>query len=355
VPSVTSLDEITAQRLTAQLLAGPPVGDAVTVVERLLAVQAQDQRGARLAIRARSAGLTSADVDRALTDERTLVITWLNRGTLHLVRSEDYPWLQALTTPPIVSGNARRLGQEGVSGSAAERGVELIERSLAADGPLTRSQLRERLDSAGVPTKGQAFVHLLLLTCLRGLAVRGPIVGGDQAYVLVRDWLGEPRPVDRERALGELAPRFLAGHGPASDRDLAKWAGLPLRDARAALRAVASRLDVRPDGLVDLIGAPAAAPLPPPRLLGAFDPVLHGWVSREPLLQPHQPVITVNGLFRPFALVAGRAAGLWTIRGGEVVLEPFAPLAPKDAAALRLDADDVARFLAGSRETRREG
>lgn len=53
----------------------------------------------RLAVRARTAGLGGADVDRALTDERSLV-TWVNRGTLHLARSEDYPWLHALTTPP---------------------------------------------------------------------------------------------------------------------------------------------------------------------------------------------------------------------------------------------------------------
>jgi hypothetical protein len=31
---------------------------------------------------ARTAGLTAVDVDRALTDERSLAVTWLNRGTL---------------------------------------------------------------------------------------------------------------------------------------------------------------------------------------------------------------------------------------------------------------------------------
>jgi hypothetical protein len=96
-----------AERLTAQLLAGPPAGDPVEVVRRLLAVQGQDPRGARLAIRARSAGLRAADVDRALSDDRSLLITWLNRGTLHLVTSEDYPWLHALTTPPLFTANAR--------------------------------------------------------------------------------------------------------------------------------------------------------------------------------------------------------------------------------------------------------
>src|SRR5207237_4824245 len=120
-----------AARLTAQLLAGPPARDPVAVAERLLAIQAQDGRGARLAVRARTTGLSVADVDRALTERRSLLVTWLNRGTLHLVRSEDYPWLHALTTPRLLAGNARRLEQEGVTPADAERGVRTIERSLA--------------------------------------------------------------------------------------------------------------------------------------------------------------------------------------------------------------------------------
>jgi len=52
---------ITQERVAAQLLSGKPARDAVTVTRRLLAVQGQDQRGARLAIRARSEGLTAAD------------------------------------------------------------------------------------------------------------------------------------------------------------------------------------------------------------------------------------------------------------------------------------------------------
>lgn len=334
-----------AERLTAQLLTGPPAGDPVSVAERLLAVQGQDARGARLAIRARTTGLTAADVDRALTAERSLLITWLNRGTLHLVRSEDYPWLQALTTPPLFAANARRLAQSGVTGNIAERGVALIERSLAEEGPLTRTQLRERIAAAGVPTEGQALVHLLMLACLRGLAVRGPMIGREHAYVLVRDWLGETAPVERDRGLAELARRYLAGHGPAADRDLARWAGLPLRDARAGLAAIASELDERGDGLVDLAGRPAAVELPPPLLLGSYDPVLLGWTSRGELLGAHEAAVIGNGLFRPFALVRGRAVATWRIRAGEVVLEPFGDLARRDAAGLEADAQDVVRYL----------
>ncbi|MDX6601518.1 MAG: hypothetical protein QOF13_720, partial [Solirubrobacterales bacterium] len=75
-----------AERLTAQGLSGPRLKGPVAVAERLLAVQGQDPRGARLAVRARTEGLAASDVDRALSEERSLLITWLNRGTLHLVR-----------------------------------------------------------------------------------------------------------------------------------------------------------------------------------------------------------------------------------------------------------------------------
>ena len=251
-----------AQRLSAQLLAGPPAKDPVAVARRLLAVQAQDARGVRLAIRSRTTGVDVADFDRALTDDRSLVITWLNPGTLHLVRREDYFWLHALTTPPLFTAAATRLGQEGVSPGGAERGVQVIQRSLAEHGPMTRAQLGERLAAAGVRTEGQALIHLLALASHRGLVVRGPMVGAQHAYVLVHDWLGPPEPVDRDRALMELARRYLAGHAPADARDLARWAGLPLRDARAGLRAIASELRERDDGLLELVGADGEHGLP---------------------------------------------------------------------------------------------
>jgi hypothetical protein len=343
---VTSSRSRIAERIAAQGLSGDPATDPVAVAERLLAVQGQDPRGARLAIRARTAGLTAADIDRALTEERSLLITWLNRGTLHLVRSEDYPWLHALTTPPLLTSSARRLRQEGVPADAAERGVETIERSLVEEGPLTRAQLRERLDSAGVRTQGQALVHLLFLTTLRGIVIRGPVAGKEHAYALVRDWLGPQQQVDREVALAELARRYLVGHGPADDRDLARWAGLPLRDARAGLTAIASELVERDDGLVDLAKRPPTEPLPPPRLLGAFDPLLLGWTSREEVVGPHKMLVTMNGIFRPFALVDGRAVATWRFAGGKVTIEHLGKVTRKAAAALEADAREVEEFMA---------
>ncbi len=332
-------------RLAAQLLSGPGVRDPLEVVERILAVQAQDARGARLAIRARSRGLTAADVDRALTLDRSLVITWANRGTLHLIRREDYPWLHALTAPRMAAGNTRRLRQEGVSEHAAERGVRTIVHALEREGPLTRQELRERLEAAGVPTQGQAIVHLFALASLRGLIVRGPMTGSRQAFALTAEWLGPLPGVDEEVALAELARRFLAGHGPATDRDLARWSGLPLGRARAGLRRIGSELDEGPQGLVELAAGKRRAPLPGPKLLGAFDPVLMGWTSRDAILGSASHIVTTNGVFRPFALVRGQAAGTWTYPRAEVRLDPLRDLTEIERRALDREARDVRRFL----------
>jgi hypothetical protein len=76
------------------------------VAWRLLALLARDPRGARLAARARTTGVVAADVDRVLTQGRSLVVSWLNRGTLR----RNAPILAAGCA---VSGYRRRARRPG--------------------------------------------------------------------------------------------------------------------------------------------------------------------------------------------------------------------------------------------------
>lgn len=335
-------DLLLRHRLTNQLLAGDRMTTPEAVVERLLAVQGQDFRGFRLAVRARASGLHSIDVHRAL-DERTLVVTWLNRGTLHLVRAADYAWLHALLAPPLLTIARRRLEQEGLAVPVADQAVQILCSALREHGPLVRAQVRELLTQQDIAAAGQALVFVLYLAAQQGLIVRGPVVGAEQAYVLVADWLGPQPRVDREQALARLARRYLAGHGPARDTDLAYWTGLPLRDARAGLAAL--QLDPYGDGLVDLPGREPPARLPRPVLLGSFDPVLHGWASRDLVAGDAEGVVTTNGIFRPSLLVHGRVAGIWAMPGGTVEMTPLAELSDATEAALQRDARRVEKFL----------
>jgi hypothetical protein len=348
--------ELRRRRAAAQLLTG---GDEPTTpgaahtaaaphsaVAHLLAVQAQDLRAARLALRARGAAASARDVDVALTDDRSLVVAWLIRGTLHLVAREDYRWLLALTADQNAATIRRRLTQLGVTDDAADRAVAVIERALASDGPLHRAQLAERLRAAGLPAEGQAVPHLLALAAGRGTIVLGPVRDGRQAFALTHDWLGAPgRAPDRDPALAELARRYLRGHGPASAADLAAWSGLGLRDARAGLTAIA--IELAPAGeLVDLAARPAPPARLPPRLLGTFDPYLLGWKDRTFAVDPEHAhrVHPGGGIVRATAIDRGRAVGTWTMPGGRVALELFASLPAAAASALRHDADAVERF-----------
>jgi hypothetical protein len=331
--------QLRASRAAAQLLHRPRRLAAVGVVEHLLAVQAQDLRAARLALRARTEALTAADIDAALTDERSLVVAWLGRGTLHLVAAEDYAWLLSLTAPTRFGNSRRRLAQEGVPPEDAERAVEVIEQALAEEGPLTRAELAERIARRGIRTEGQATPHLLMLAALRGISVLGPVRhDGKQAFALTRDWLGsEPVEPDRDTALAELARRYLTGHGPATAADLATWIGLPLREARRGLEAIAGELVELEDNLVDLKAREPAPATIPPRLLPAFDPYLLGWKDRT-FAVPAEYAKRVHpggGMIRATATVDGRVVGTWNAGGVEL----FEPVEPADAEALRAEAE----------------
>jgi hypothetical protein len=363
-----SMDErqLLVRRSAAQLLDGRISGGPEDGARALLAVQAQDKSAWRLALRARVAGITAADVDGALTEKRSLVVSWLNRGTLHLVSSEDYPWLWALSAPTQRVAIRSRLAREGFSRDEADRGVALIERSLMEEGPLSRGRLRERLKEKGIRTEGQATVHLLFAAANRGLAVQGPVAGGEHLFVHPREWLsaaGQPTSLAGERrdlALAELARRYLRGHGPATERDLARWSGLSLRDAHVGLRGMATELVELEGDLLDLADRrPSAFQLEsrwaretlPPRLLPGFDPCLLGWRERGPFVRPGDEAAVIppgGGIFRAVATVDGVTAATWGMRrqGDRVAVRmvAFRPLDSEAAAALQAEAEDVARF-----------
>jgi hypothetical protein len=289
---------------------------AADAVRRLLAVQAQDLRAAKLALRPRTDGLTAADVDAAL-DGAEVVVSWLCRGTLHMVHRDDYAWMHSLTAPPIVTMNRRRLEQEGVTNP--ERAVKVVLKALAADGPLLRRELAERVASAHIQAKGQAMIHILLKASLEGHVVRGPIRGRDQTFVLTRDWIGELPSVDRGKALVELGRRYRAAHTPSDAADLARWTGIRLGDAKTALR------DVR--------DAASHTGRIPPRLLGPFDPYIMGWKDRSFAVPPEheKTLLPGGGMFRAVAIDDGVVVGDWEAVKGD----------PRFAA----ERADVERFL----------
>ncbi|WP_344727701.1 winged helix DNA-binding domain-containing protein [Pseudonocardia yunnanensis] len=312
----------------------------------MVAVQAQDWRSARLALRARSDGLTTDALDAAAADG-SLVVSWLLRGTLHLVRAEDHGWLLGFTARAGMVQSRRRLAEEGVTEPQVDTALRVIT-SGPADGARSRQELTDQLAAAGVPVAGQAVYHCLRLAALHGRAVLVP--GAEAGSLLVRAIYPPAAPTDRDAAVVELARRYLRGHGPATAADLAAWSGLPLRDARAGLRGLGAALVECADGLVDLACRDAAGgdvPGVPPRLLPPFDPFLLGWADRSFAVPEHlrSRVHPGGGMLRAIATVDGAVVGTWTLRRRDGRPEVALDVAePAHVAALALDVADVLRF-----------
>jgi hypothetical protein len=354
-----SEEQVRRMRLRSQRLTGERPGDVAQVVRSVVGLQAQETRASRLAVRPRSTGLDAAAVRRACDLECSVVRTWAMRGTLHMVAAEDVGWLVGMLGPRFVAADRRRRLQLGLDDDLCARALPAIRELLAADGPLPRAELVDRLAGEGVAIDpaGQAPAHLVAYAAMQGLVCRGPDLEGDEpSYVLLDDWVGARPALAPDAALAELARRYLDGHGPASPRDLAAWAGIPLGRARHGFRLVAGELRE-----LDAAGEPAwvladAPDLPEAgepclRLLPHFDAWLLGWRGRERILDPRfaRRVQAGGGWIHPTVVVDGRVAGTWRLRrAGDlltVAVAPFRRLAPELLPGLRAETADVGRFL----------
>lgn len=335
-------------RLLAQRLAGPPCETPTEVVRWLTAAQGQDLPGALTSIALRTTERSITQVQEAF-DRGEIVRTWPMRGTLHVIAAEDIHWMLELMTPRPLAAAARRRTQLGLSDADLSRAEELVREEIARRGAMLRAEVVEVWERAGLPTGGGRGYHLLAHLAQTAVLCLGPWRGGDQAFVLVDEWVPAPRGLEREQALGEITRRYLASHGPATVKDLARWTGLTMRDVRTGLALAAEHLttlDV--DGVEHHLDPHTLDLLQGYRkqarealLLPGFDELVLGYADRTatvPAEHSDRVVPGGNGMFRSTVVLDGRVVGVWrrrTRRGqDELVLEPFTDLRPTAVARI---------------------
>jgi hypothetical protein len=346
--------KLAALRAAAQLLHRPATAKHPADVARAICgAQAQDLAAGRLAFRARNPHLRAADVDRARTEERSLLRTWAMRGTMHLIATEDAAWLVPLFERAFADNSSRRLVQLGIDLHTQDRGLREVRKVLEADGPLTRSDLVERLSRKGIALDSSTRLHLFRLAIARGIACLGPDAGSQTCLVLARDWLAKRPAHRRDAALHELGRRYLRAFGPATEADFAGWAGLGLREIRSALAGIGDELiEVRlGDATAFRLRGSARRPRRTiVRLLPAWDTYLMGHRDRGFIAEAvrWRRIMPGGGILRPTIVVDGVAAGTWRLRRAgsalQVEAHPFAELDPPLAKAIAAEAVDVGRF-----------
>jgi hypothetical protein len=351
------LDRLPRLRAAAQLLHRPrAIRDPVELARAIAGAQAQDVYAGPLTFRSRNSRVTAADVTRARTEDRSLLRTWVMRMTIHLIPTDDAGWWLPLFEPEIEKWSRRRLEQLGMPARIQERALREVVRMLEQDGPLTRTEVGNRIRGIGIKLDNMTRGHIMGLAVSSGNACLGPDRKGGSCLVLRRDWLGEPPPFDRERALAELARRYLGGFGPATDRDFAYWSGLPLRDVRAGLEAISGELEEVRVGDKTMLAIRGKLPRLPPagkvRMLGNFDTYLLGWKDRGFSVPGHLAAAVKEGgggWIRPVIVRDGVVIGGWrsSRKGGriEITLDPPASKhSAETRKAVAEEVEDIARF-----------
>jgi len=336
------------ERLRSHRLSAPARTVADTA-RHMLATQAQEFWGGRWAVAQRTQGAPKlSDVDAAF-DRGEIVRSWTMRGTIHLIPAEDLPWVLSITADRQRRQAAAVHRAEGIDAPELDRAEAAVRAALGGANRLTRKELFEVLELAGVSTAKQRGYHLLVGLSLRGVVCQGPVVPREagptreQYLVLVDEWVrGPAMPAD---PLAEFFVRYIASHGPAGARDFSWWTGLPLGVSRAAAEAASDRLTMVADDPEPMY---VTAATPPRRLASAPDvvalpPFEEYYISYIDRTVPCAPEFltaigpAMNGMVRPILVARGEVVGVWTHslavgrHADDPIPELFAPGAATDS------------------------
>ena len=278
---------ITQQRLQNQHLLEPTPDSADNVVRWLGAMQSQDYAGAKWAIAQRCIGVSDRDLDLLFNDGRILR-THVMRPTWHFVTPQDIRWMLKLTSERVRRVSAYYYRKTELDERTFRRSNAAIAKALRTGVHLTRSELAEILQKAGINASGMRLAYLVMRAELDAVICSGALRGKQFTYALLEQRVPPVKELHREEALAELTRRYFTSHGPALLQDFAWWSGLTVADARMGV-------DMAGIGNESLKGKTywfAASSMPVPKrgqgiyLLPNYDEYLVAYKDHDPSFDP---------------------------------------------------------------------
>src|SRR5436190_9446321 len=357
--------QVHAFRLQRHHLTGrAPNKDLARVVGDIGGAQAQVMSAAELQIAVR-ADCTVQDVRKALWTDRSLVKTWLMRGTLHLTRAEDLPLYTAAMSRRWIRISNSWLKFWNVTESEIWQLVDTMGAALNGT-PMTREELIAIVGKGKPNDLNEALRSgwggMLKPAARNGSLCFGPNRGQSVTFVSPRRWLPAWRDVDPETAIIEAARRYLRAYGPATKEDFARWWGAWPGVGRAAWSGLADELvEVSLEGRKlqtlegDIDALQMARIEQPVQLLPLFDPYLLGYSNRDHLFDKvHAPKVSrTAGWISAVVLVNGRVEGTWshvvTRETLRINVVPFKRLGAGVTLEVRKRATEIAKALGAAR------
>ena len=174
------------------------------------------------------ADCTVTDVLTELWKDRSLVKTWLMRGTLHLIPAVDLPLFTAAMSTRWIRVNRSWLKLIHLTEPEIHKLVEEIGAAVGST-PVTREEIIRTVGKGHSPRVLEALRSgwggMLKPAARNGLLCFGPSRGQSVTFVRPDKWLGKWKEVDPDAALVEVARRYLRAYGPAGKLDFVRWWG----------------------------------------------------------------------------------------------------------------------------------
>lgn len=335
-----------SQHIGTNLCASPE-----DVVRSLGAVQAQDYAHSLWALGLRTKNTKIADVEQALKDGK-IIRTWLMRGTVHIILTEDITWMRNLFSERILARLTPKAWEfHAMTPELMDRAKDMIMQALGGKTVLTRKALIQRLADVGIPDDRQQSYFIFGYLSQSGVICPGPPQGKDQTFTLLDDWATNQRILTREESLAVLAERFFASHGPATVADFANWSGLKVSDAKSGLATVQDKLKSLVHNNTEYWMAPQAKESNGLFLLPGYDEFLIGYKDRSASFEAYgpTPISTYNGMFYATIIEDGQVLGVWrrVIKSKviDVILHPIVKLSQKQTAQIEIQIAAYAEFL----------
>ncbi|MDX3109386.1 winged helix DNA-binding domain-containing protein [Nonomuraea angiospora] len=342
--------QILAWRLRRQFVSEPDAPDPVAVARRLCGVQTQVASSAQLAVALRSDKPDPGGIDQALWGDRTLAKTWIMRGTLHLVPSDELAdFCAALGTLRFWEKGSWQRGH-GVTADEIAAIIDAVPHALAQSAS-GAALTREELVDAVVAVTGDAHLRealtsgwgaLLKPLSRLGELCYGPPRDGRVTFTSPRTWFpGWPAALPPHEEAGvRVARAFLGAHGPATPEMFDTWlfGGVAKKTVlKGWFRDLAPELtEVETDdgppllALTEHLDALAATrPSTEVHLLPGFDQYILGAPrGLAPLIPPPlKPKVSRQaGWISPVVVHEGRVAGVWEARNGHITVDLAAPV-----------------------------
>jgi hypothetical protein len=341
-------------RLISQHIGVTELKSPASLVSHMGAMQAQDFNMVKWALGARLPGVSEKQVEKSF-NAGEMIRTHLMRPTWHLIVPGDVSWLLELTAPRIKAAARSRHKQLEIDDKLVAKTNALIEKALVGNRHLTRDELMDVFEKAGIRARNERFYHLMFCAELDGIVCSGEIRNKEQTYALLSERVPVLEKIDRDEALSRLARKYFTSHGPASERDFAWWSGLSLGDSRRAIEMIKSGFISEnvgevtywsPDSWVPLSSDTSAV-----HLLPAFDEYIIAYRDRSASLvfEHHKKAVSDNGIFRPVVVINGIVRGVWkrTIKRDTVLIELslFHPVNKKEMRGIEKAAEKYGKFL----------